>query len=58
MFSVGTYPFEIKFDSSWLHKRETFPIWYEITCPRFSKLVKGQFVLRQYMMTLELPDND
>jgi Putative DNA-binding domain len=54
LFTVGQ-PFELSLSSAWLHRRETFPLWYELTCPGFSKLVKGQFVLERYVLTIDMP---
>jgi hypothetical protein len=48
--------FELFLSSAWLHRRETFPLWYELTGPGFSKLVKGQLVLERYVLTIELPE--
>jgi Putative DNA-binding domain len=54
LFGVGK-PFDLSLSSAWLHRREIFPLWYELTCPGFSKLFKGQFVLERYLLTLEMP---
>lgn len=54
LFAVGK-PFQLSLSSAWLHRREAFPLWYELTCPGFSKLVKGQFVLERYVLTIEMP---
>jgi hypothetical protein len=53
-FSVGQ-PFELSLSSAWLSRREIFPLWYELTCPSFSKLVKGQFVFERYFLTIDMP---
>jgi hypothetical protein len=54
LFAIGK-PFELSLSSAWLHRRETFPLWYELTGPGFSKLVKGQFVLERYVLTIDMP---
>jgi hypothetical protein len=55
LFAVGQ-PIELSLSSAWLHRRETFPLWYELMCPGFSTLVKGQLVLERYVLPIEMPE--